>query len=151
MQISGNIGALPVTAEAQTGADSAGRSSVQRSAVDGPEREISANAQPDSPHSDKVSISPGSGPAASNLAATPVYAEIWKGSVKLAQVDIHGHVTSFSGTSAAGAGGGGTLIAAQRAVQLAQQTGGEIRVAGTPLNGQTLLTRARLANAYNIA
>jgi hypothetical protein len=80
----------------------------------------------------------------------PVYAEIWKGTVKLAQVDIHGHVSSFTGLVASGGGGRASpLIAAQRAVQVAQQTGGEIRTAGQPLDGQTLLMRARLASTYN--
>lgn len=150
MQVTNNIGALPGAAEAQTGTDTAGKSSAPRSVGTSHGGDISGNAPPDSPHSDKVSISSASGPAASNGAPTAVYAEIWKGSVKLAQVDIHGHVTSFSGAAAPGGGGGGTVIAAQRAVQLAQQTGGEIRVAGTPLNGQTLLARARLASAYNL-
>lgn len=79
----------------------------------------------------------------------PVYAEIWKGDMKLAEIDIHGHVTSFSGLVPSGRGSaGGALVAAQRAVQMAQLTGGEIRAAGQVIDGKTLLMRARLANAY---
>lgn len=80
----------------------------------------------------------------------PVYAEIWKGDMKLAEIDIHGHVTSYSGLVPAGGGGsGGALVAAQRAVQVAQLTGGEIRAAGQAIDGKTLLMRARLASAYS--
>ncbi len=79
----------------------------------------------------------------------PVYAEIWKGSIKVAQVDIYGQVVSYSGLLAGGGGGvAGPLLAAQRAIQLAQQTGGEIRTAGQVLDNQTLLMRAKLARAY---
>lgn len=86
--------------------------------------------------------------AARDLPA-PVYAEIWKGAMKVAQVDIHGHVTSYSGLVPSGGGGvGGPLLAAQRAVQVAQSIGGEIRTAGQALDGNTLLMRARLASAY---
>jgi hypothetical protein len=96
---------------------------------------------------DTVSISAGF----KTQAPVPVYAEIWKGAVKVAQVDIHGHVISYSGLVASGGGGlAGPLLAAQRAVQLAQQTGGEIRTAGQVLDGQTLLMRARLANTYAV-
>lgn len=86
-----------------------------------------------------------------NDAPAPVYAEIWKGAIKVAQVDVYGHVVSYSGLVAAGGGGvAGPLLAAQRAIQVAQQTGGEIRTAGQALDGQTLLMRARLANAYAV-
>lgn len=79
----------------------------------------------------------------------PVYAEIWRGGMKLAEVDIHGHVTSYSGLVSSDRGGSrGVLLAAQRAVQVAQLTGGEIRAAGLALDGKTLLMRARLANVY---
>lgn len=79
-----------------------------------------------------------------------IYAEIWRGGMKVAQVDVHGHVTSLSGLVASGGGGSlaGPLLAAQRAVQVAQQVGGEIRSAGQSLDGQTLMMRARLAKAY---
>lgn len=81
----------------------------------------------------------------------PIYAEIWKGAIKLAQIDIHGHVISFSGLVPSGGGGlAGPLLAAQRTVQVAQQTGGEIRSAGQSLDGQTLLMRARLEKAYTL-
>lgn len=84
-------------------------------------------------------------------APAPVYAEIWKGAIKVAQVDVYGRVVSYSGLVAAGGGGvAGPLLAAQRAIQVAQQTGGEIRTAGQALDGQTLLMRARLANAYAV-
>ena len=64
-------------------------------------------------------------------------------------MDIHGQVVSYSGQVPAGGGGmAGTLLAAQRAVQIALQTGGEIRTAGQPVNGQTLLMRARLEKTY---
>lgn len=79
----------------------------------------------------------------------PTYAEIWRGDMKLAEIDIHGHVTSYSGLVPAGGGGaGGALVAAQRAVQVAQLTGGEIRAAGQVVDGKTLLMRARLASTY---
>jgi hypothetical protein len=79
-----------------------------------------------------------------------VYAEIWRGGIKVAQVDIHGQVVSYSGQVAANGGVGmaGALLAAQRAIQIARQTGGEIRTAGQPVDGQTLLMRARLEKAY---
>lgn len=79
----------------------------------------------------------------------PVYAEIWKGAIKVAQVDIYGQVVSYSGLVTSGGGSmAGPLLAAQRAVQVAQQTGGEIRTAGQALDSQTLLMRARLASTY---
>ena len=86
---------------------------------------------------------------ASNVPA-PIYAEIWKGSIKVAQVDVHGHVTSFTGMVAPGGGASvaGPLLAAQRAVQVAQQVGGEIRAAGQSLDSQTLVMRAKLASTY---
>jgi hypothetical protein len=59
-------------------------------------------------------------------------------------------VISLNGMVASGGGGSlaGPLLAAQRAVQVAQQVGGEIRSAGQSLDGQTLLMRARLAKTY---
>lgn len=96
-----------------------------------------------------VSISAEVQAQAGNDAPVAVYAEIWKGLMKVAQVDIHGHVISYSGLVPSGGGGsGGPLLAAQRAVQVAQLTGGEIRTAGQALDGKTLLMRARLASAY---
>jgi hypothetical protein len=84
-------------------------------------------------------------------APAPVYAEIWKGAIKVAQVDIYGQVVSYSGLVPAGGGGvAGPLLAAQRAIQVAQQTGGEIRAAGQALDNQTLMMRARLASAYAV-
>jgi hypothetical protein len=81
----------------------------------------------------------------------PVYAEIWKGAIKVAQVDIYGQVVSFSGLMPTGGGGvAGPLLAAQRAIQVAQQTGGEIRSAGQALDNQTLMMRAKLARTYAV-
>lgn len=98
---------------------------------------------------DSVSLSAEVTSAQERDVSVPIYAEIWKGPVKLAQVDIHGHVTAFTGQVAEGGGGlAGPLLAAQRAVQVAQQTGGEIRAAGQLVDGQTLLMRARLASTY---
>lgn len=89
--------------------------------------------------------------AARQNSPAPVYAEIWQGSIKIAQVDLHGHVTSFSPLLASGGGGlAGPVQAAQRAVQVARMTGGEIRSAGQSLDGQTLMMRARLANTYAV-
>ena len=102
---------------------------------------------------DTVSISAEVGVREPGNTAAAVYAEIWKGAVKVAQVDVHGHVTAYSGLapSTAGIGSvGGPLLAAQRAVQVAQQTGGEIRAAGQFIDGQTLLMRARLADTYAV-
>lgn len=82
---------------------------------------------------------------------SPVYAEIWRGGVRVAQVDIHGQVTSSEGVvAAAGSGLAGPLLAAQRAIQAARQLGGEIRSAGQAVDGQTLLMRERLARTYTV-
>lgn len=98
---------------------------------------------------DNVSLSADARVKVAQYVPAPVYAEIWKGSVKLAEIDIHGHVSSHSMLVPSGGGGlAGPLVAAQRALQLEQQTGGEIRIGGQPLDGPTLLMRARLANAY---
>jgi hypothetical protein len=99
---------------------------------------------------DSVSISPEVRSHEASNAPTPVYAEIWKGTVKVAQIDIHGQVHSYSGLLASSGGGGvaGALLAAQRAVQVAQQVGGEIRTAGQAIDSQTLVMRARLAHSY---
>ncbi len=99
---------------------------------------------------DSVSVSPEARRKEASNAPAAIYAEIWKGSVKVAQVDVHGHVTSFTGMVAAGGGASvaGPLLAAQRAVQVAQQVGGEIRAAGQSFDSQTLVMRAKLASAY---
>lgn len=99
---------------------------------------------------DSVSVSTEARRKEANNAPAAVYAEIWKGAIKVAQVDVHGHVTSFTGMVAPGGGASvaGPLLAAQRAVQVAQQVGGEIRAAGQSLDSQTLVMRAKLANAY---
>ncbi len=98
-----------------------------------------------------VSISANAQTQAAKGLPAPVYAEIWQGDIKVAQVDIHGHVTSYSAMLASGGGGlAGPLVAAQRAVQVAQLLGGEIRSAGQSLDKQTLLMRAKLANTYSV-
>ncbi len=98
-----------------------------------------------------VSISANAQSQAAKGMPAPVYAEIWQGDIKVAQVDIHGHVTSYSAMLASGGGGlAGPLVAAQRAVQVAQLLGGEIRSAGQPLDKQTLLMRAKLASTYSV-
>lgn len=81
----------------------------------------------------------------------PVYAEIWKGSQKVAQIDFHGDVVSLTGQQQSTGSAGslaGPIVAAQRTVQLAQQLGGEIRVAGLSIDSQTLVMRAKIANTY---
>lgn len=154
MQISGtNVGLLSPLTDAQTGQDIAGQSAqgaIDTSSASRLKINKSADIPADAGSLDTVAISSGSGLAASGRAPTPVYAEIWKGAVKLAEVDVHGHITSFSGMLTVGGGGGGPVAAARRAVQVAQQMGGEVRVAGSPVNNQTFLTRARLESAYRI-
>lgn len=99
--------------------------------------------------SDQVSLT-ASGIASLELPA-PVYAEIWRGNIKLAQIDTRGQVTSFTGPVGTDSGNSsaGGILAAQRTIQLAQQFGGEIRVAGLSLDHQTVLMRARLETAYS--
>ncbi|MEI6987648.1 MAG: hypothetical protein WCK65_16155 [Rhodospirillaceae bacterium] len=111
---------------------------------------LPAPTQVETKATDSVSISPEVRSLEISNTAVPIYAEIWKGSIKVAQVDAHGHVISHSGMVAPSSDGGvgGPLIAAQRAVQVAQMVGGEIRSAGQALDSQTLLMRARLANTY---
>jgi hypothetical protein len=86
-----------------------------------------------------------------NVVAPAIYAEIWKGNIKVAQIDAHGGVTSFVGRIAgmAGAsGGGGAIMASLRAAQIAQAVGGEIRVAGQITGGAALAMRARVQQLY---
>lgn len=82
--------------------------------------------------------------------AAAVFAEIWKDGQKLAAVDSHGRVISWSGLvpPAEGASTNGLLLAPMRAARVAQAVGGEIRVAGQALDGDTLVMRARLARTY---
>ena len=54
--------------------------------------------------SENISISEASRTAVSSRMPAPVYAEIWKGDIKVAQIDIHGQVQSFSGLVASGGG-----------------------------------------------
>jgi hypothetical protein len=133
-----------------TGLDGAGKAA--QAARDG---EQAQRAEPavsgEAERGDVVSLSSANEIRGAANAPAPVYAEIWKDGVKVAQVDIHGQVISASGLAMSGGGGlAGPLLAAQRAVQVAQQTGGEIRTAGQSLDSQTLLMRARLANAYAV-
>jgi hypothetical protein len=98
-----------------------------------------------------VSISTASPPPEPAYTPAPVYAEIWKGSQKVAQIDFHGDVVSLTGQPASTGSAGslaGPIVAAQRTAQLAQQLGGEIRVAGLSIDSQTLVMRAKIANTY---
>lgn len=84
-------------------------------------------------------------------APLPVYAEIWKDGVKIAEIDNHGGVVSFAGPVAAappGGAAGGTLQAAIRAAQVAQSVGGEIRINGVTVDAGTMRMRAQLATTY---
>ena len=99
----------------------------------------------------EVSLSPAASaaPPAEPTRLAPLYAEIWRDGVRVAEVDIHGQVSSPTGVvGAAGSGLAGPLLAAQRAVQAARQLGGEIRTASGPVDPQTLLMRERLASKY---
>ena len=81
----------------------------------------------------------------------PVYAEIWKNGMKVAEIDVHGGVTSVSGIVAAAhgtVGNGGALLAARRAAEIVRSIGGEIRVGGQLMDSQTLDMRAKLKMAY---
>jgi hypothetical protein len=81
----------------------------------------------------------------------PVYAEIWKGGAKVAEIDIHGGVTPVNGLVAATPGtvaGDGALLAARRAAEIVRSIGGEIRVGGQVMDSQTLDMRARLRQMY---
>ena len=139
---------LPVFAEDTRGLPS--RSASVPGAAGTGKREVSPNQTQDvSPASDLVSLTaPG---IASHEFPAPVYAEIWRGNIKLAQIDTRGQVTSFSGPvgTDSGSSSAGGILAAQRTIQLAQQFGGEIRVAGLSLDHQTVLMRARLETAYS--
>lgn len=97
-----------------------------------------------------VTLSPQAAGTADAGFGSPIFAEIWKDGQKLAEVDSHGRVISHSGLVPPLDGGtlAGPLLAAQRAVQVAQQVGGEIRSAGQTVDRDTLLMRARLARTY---
>lgn len=137
-----------------TGLDGAGKAA--QSVRDGAQAQrvepaVSGEVNRGSIVSDVVSLSSAVEMRGAANAPAPVYAEIWKDGVKVAQVDIHGQVISASGLAISGGGAlAGPLLAAQRAVQVAQQTGGEIRTAGQSLDSQTLLMRARLASTYAV-
>jgi hypothetical protein len=96
-----------------------------------------------------LSMPPSSKSAVPEIA--PVYAEIWKDGMKIAQIDIHGGVHSVDNlySSAPGSSGaGGTLLAARRAIEVARALGGEIRVGGESVDGQTLRMQAKVRAAY---
>lgn len=82
---------------------------------------------------------------------SPVYAEIWKNGTKVAVVDTAGGVSSANGAVVAtrGAeGGGGELLAARRAAEIAGSIGGEIRIAGQQIDSRTLAMRVKLNATY---
>lgn len=84
----------------------------------------------------------------------PIYAEIWKNGMKVAEIDIYGGVNSINGLVAPAqgiVGGGGALLAARRAAEIVRSVGGEIRVGGQIMDGQTLDMRAKLKTVYGIA
>lgn len=99
---------------------------------------------------DRVTLS--SARATTDAAApAPVYAEVWKNGLKVAVIDSHGSVTSLNGlvsVSPTDHGGGGPQLAARRAMQIARNIGGEIRVAGQMLDVPTLAMRTKLQAAY---
>lgn len=98
-----------------------------------------------------ISLSSAAPPPEAASMPAPVYAEIWKGAQKVAQIDFHGDVVALAGQpQSTGSAGSlaGPILAAQRTVQLARQLGGEIRVAGLPVDSQTLVMRAKIANTY---
>ncbi len=114
-----------------------------------------ANAQPSDsksiPESVRVTLSVPSSTKSAVPEIAPVYAEIWKDGVKVAQIDVHGGVHSIDNlySSAPGSSGaGGTLLAARRAIEVARALGGEIRVGGQSIDGQTLRMQAKLRVAY---
>jgi hypothetical protein len=89
-------------------------------------------------------------PTTEPTAPSPVYAEVWKDGLKVANIDTHGTVTSFSGPVASPLGGaiGGPWLAAVRAAQVAQAVGGEIRINGLTVDAGTAKMRARLEVTY---
>jgi hypothetical protein len=107
--------------------------------------------------SERISLSSTTAADTERLAqarAAPVYAEVWKGSVKVAVIDSRGNVVSSNGLlapTAMGGGGGGPELAARRAAQIARTVGGEIRVAGQLMDVSTLNTRAKLQAAYSVS
>ena len=79
------------------------------------------------------------------------YAEVWKDGVKIAVIDAGGGVTAISGLVASVGSSGsqdGPLVAARRAAQIAASTGGQVWVAGQPMDRETLGVRAKLQVAY---
>ena len=111
----------------------------------------SSEPTPDIAESTLVTLS--ATPAAVEKAAelSPVYAEIWKNGNKVAVVDTAGGVRSGSGIVAASQGaegGGGELLAARRAAEIAGSIGGEIRIAGQQIDSRTLAMRVKLNATY---
>lgn len=89
-------------------------------------------------------------PAVEPTAPAPVYAEIWKDGIKVANIDTHGTITSFAGPPLAPpvGGAGGPWLAATRAAQVARAVGGEIRINGLVVDAGTAKMRVRLELAY---
>ena len=108
-------------------------------------------ASPAVPSGDSVSLSLRDAKTGPDRPA-PVYAEVWKDGLKVAEVDSHGSVSASSGLIRlpTGGGSGGAWLAAARAAQIAQAVGGEIRVAGQTMDGQTLAMRVKLQTAYGL-
>lgn len=88
-------------------------------------------------------------PAAPEHAAA-TFAEVWKDGRKVAEVDMHGGVTSLDGSVPPHTGASGAIPeqAARRAAQVAQAVGGELRSGGVLTDLRTLVTATRLRRAY---
>lgn len=99
----------------------------------------------------RVTLSTEGQPAAYAPEFAPVYVEIWKGGMKVAEIDFHGGVSSMGGLVASTpgtVGGSGVLLAARRAAEIVRSIGGEIRVGGQTIDTQTLDMRSKLKIAY---
>lgn len=77
-----------------------------------------------------------------------VFAEIWKGGMKLGVVYTDGQAVLPSAPTGAMAGNG-TMFAYQRAQQISQEVGGEVRLVNIPAL-QVAQTRAQLQAAYGL-
>lgn len=105
----------------------------------------------DIPEGARVTLTAGPASKQNPPEFSPIYAEIWKNGMKVAEIDIHGSVNLAIGlvASAQGTvGGSGVLLAARRATEIARTIGGEIRVGGQPMDSQTLDMQAKLKIAY---
>ncbi len=150
MQITSATVALPtLTPTAGSAAGGRDANALASTPQPAPEASLAAGKSDEAPQSE-VSLSSNATESTAQSANAVLYAEIWKDGRKIASVDSHGKVTSFSGIvpPAEGSSIGGPLRAAMRATQVAQSVGGEIRVAGQVIDATTLSMRARLAQAY---